>query len=77
MADDLTNLLARRTAIFAELAALSTNTAGGRPNVAGGGMGTIDHTGYKQSLYDELHNLNALINLAEGPWEVPLEGRPA
>ncbi|MFA5262185.1 MAG: hypothetical protein WC378_00055 [Opitutaceae bacterium] len=77
MATDLENAVARRTAIMTELAALSTSAAGGRPNISGGGGGTVDHVGYKDGLYRELKELSALIDVLAGPWEVPLEGRPA
>lgn len=77
MADDLTNLLTRRSNILNELAALSSSTPGGKPNVQGGGAGTVDHVGYKKSLYEELELLNRQIDMIQGPWEVPLEGRPA
>jgi len=74
---DLENLQTRKSAILAELAALSSSAAGGRPNINGGGMGVVDHTGYRLSLYKELEELNKMIDIASGPWEVPLEGRPA
>ncbi len=78
MPSDLENLTARKSAIYAELAAISSTTAGGRPNINGGGMGTVDHMGYKKSLYEELDKINGLIESAsEGPWEIALEGRPA
>ena len=71
------NLIARREAVTAELAALSAATAGGRPNINGGGMGMVDHVGYKDALYRELRDLNLLIDQAQGPWELPLEGHSA
>jgi hypothetical protein len=77
MASDLENLTTRRSAILAELAALSSSAAGGRPNINGGGMGVVDHVGYKRSLYDELKEINSQIDVLQGPWEIPLEGRPA
>lgn len=58
MATDLENMKTRRTAIYAELAALSSTTAGGKPNSREGG---IDHIGYKDSLYRELKEINAII----------------
>jgi hypothetical protein len=77
MASDLENLQTRKSAILAELAALTSSTAGGRPNINGGGMGVVDHVGYKRGLYDELKEINSQIDVLQGPWEVPLEGRPA
>jgi hypothetical protein len=76
MPDDVTNLQARRTAIIAELAALNTTLPGGRPNINGGGMGVVDHVGYKDGLYRELREISSLLAVLEGPWEIPLEGRP-
>jgi len=69
MATDLENLQARRSAICAELAALDTSKAGGKPNNPSG----VDHQGYKQGLYDELKAINEAIAAAtgdsDGPWE--------
>jgi hypothetical protein len=75
MADDVTNLLTRRSAVTAEIAALDVSAAGGRPNVSGG-QGTVDHVGYKRSLYEELAQIDQLLAQLHGPFEVPLEGRP-
>lgn len=58
MASDYENLKARRSAIYTELAALASTTAGGKPNSREGG---IDHIGYKDSLYRELKEINAII----------------
>jgi hypothetical protein len=76
MPSDLDNLIARRTAIYAELAALNPAAAGGRPNIDGGGMGTVDHQAYKKGLYDELIQINEQIAVAQGPWEVPTIASP-
>jgi hypothetical protein len=65
MATDLENLQARRTAICAELAALGTTKAGGKPNSTAAG---VDHVGYKKSLYEELAAIDQAIAAAEGPW---------
>ncbi len=62
---DLENLQARRTAIIAELAALTSSKAGGLPNQSG-----IDHVGYKDGLYRELKELDALIDRESGPFEI-------
>jgi hypothetical protein len=70
MATDLENLTARRTAVIAELAAISSATAGGMPNNPSG----VDHQGYKKSLYDELASLNPLIAQADGPIEIVTRG---
>jgi hypothetical protein len=58
MATDLENLKTRRSAIYAELAALAAGKAGGNPNQKDVG---IDHAGYKDGLYRELREINALL----------------
>ena len=73
MATDLTNLISRRSAIYAALAGLA-GTSGDSPNVDGGGIGTVDHTGKIESLYKELDMLNKQIFLAQGPYEIPMRG---
>lgn len=61
-------LIQRRDAICAELAALTSSAAGGKPNSSGGGdMVHVDHQGYKKSLYDELREINATLAAIEGP----------
>lgn len=60
MATDYQNLLTRRSAICAELAALTATAAGGKPN-ASGGSGAVDHVGYKDGLYRELETINGLL----------------
>lgn len=59
-AAQLVNLRARRDAILTELAALSSSTAGGLPNVSGPGV-NADHQGYRLSLYAELKELRVEI----------------
>lgn len=59
------DLKTRRAAVAAELAALSTSTAGGLPNVQGGGDTDVDHQGYKKGLYEELQQLDQAIARAE------------
>lgn len=67
MATDAENLLTRRSAILAELAALDSTKAGGLPNTTGGGdKVSIDHVGYRKSLYEELAQINSMISAAEG-----------
>ncbi|MBC8875139.1 MAG: hypothetical protein H8E44_37435 [Planctomycetes bacterium] len=68
-ATDVANLKARRTAIYAELAALGATKAGGLPNSTASGD-DIDHQGYKQGLYDELAKIEDLLVKIQGPWEV-------
>ena len=67
MATSAELLIQRRDAICAELAALSSSTAGGKPNSSGGGdMVHVDHQGYKRSLYEELREINATLAAIEG-----------
>lgn len=86
MATMLNNLLARRAAICTELAALSSTTAGGKPNTSGDGV-NVDHVGYKDGLYRELAELDKLIvqtraiqdyaDGTDGPFEVDVRGIPS
>ena len=73
MPTDLENLLARRSAIYAELAAMAPGRAGGGPNSAKAG---IDHARYKQWLLNELATLDARINAVDGPWDMASEAIP-
>jgi len=77
------DLRTRRAAVAAELAALDAAAAGGKPN-AGGQGSTVDHTGYKQSLYREIQAIDAALSragavaagedaAANGPWEIEQE----
>lgn len=69
MATALENLETRRTAICAELAALSTAAAGGKPNAPG----NVDHVGYKDGLYRELREINDMLAAIGGAFEVTSE----
>lgn len=51
------NLKTRRDAVVAELAALDSTKAGGKPNTSGAGV-NVDHQAYKKGLYDELKALD-------------------
>lgn len=74
MATDLENLQTRRSAILAELAALSSSAAGGLPNsLAPTG---VDHQGYKEGLYKELAAIDQLLLSEQGAWEVVSESFP-
>lgn len=73
MATLLENLIARRDAIGVELAALSSSKPGGLPNSSGPGA-SVDHQGYKASLYAELREINQQIAAAEGPFEIETFG---
>lgn len=77
MSQDLTNLLTRRSNIIAELAAMSnpntqTITAGGMPTYTKDGQ-SFDHVGYKNSLYAELGQIQSLIQMIDGAFEVTSE----
>lgn len=64
----LGDLEARRDAVAAELAAVSTSKAGGLPNVQpirGADGVNVDHVGYRQSLIAELAMLDKLIDKAK------------
>lgn len=63
----LDNLRARRDQVCQRLADLDRDAAAGsKPNVkmADGGT-TIDHVGFRKSLYEELEQLDKLIEKAE------------
>lgn len=68
MATDISNLLTRRSNILAELAALTSTASGGKPTYTIDGQ-TVDHVGYRTSLYQELQFINEQIAIAEGPYE--------
>ena len=69
-------LTTRRDAVAAELAAMTSASAGGKPNSTASG---VDHDAYKAGLYAELERLNTLIkdaqSASDGAWEemVPFE----
>lgn len=66
---DLQNLLARRSNVIAELAAMNSSSAGGKPSYSIDGQ-AVDHVAYRKSLYDELRELNRQISILQGPFEV-------
>jgi hypothetical protein len=71
---DLTNLLARRSAIYAQLAAMTTTSPGGGPNTTGEGV-SVDQVGYRKSLLDELAQLNDQISIVGGPYQFQTRGQ--
>jgi hypothetical protein len=71
---DLTNLLARRSAIYAQLAAMTTASPGGGPNTTGEGV-SVDQVGYRKSLLDELDCLNEQISVVGGAYQYVTRGR--
>jgi hypothetical protein len=68
MPTDLENLLTRRSAILAELAAGPS-----KPSYTIDGQ-SVDWNGYRSSLLNELTMLNGQIAAAEGPWEIESRG---
>lgn len=62
MATYLQNLYTRRDNVAAELAAIVSTSAGGKPNSATSG---IDHQGYVAGLNGQLEKLQALIEKEE------------
>lgn len=67
------NLKTRRDAIGAELAAMSSTSAGGKPSYSINGQ-SVSHTEYRKSLYDELAMIDQQLARAEGPIEVETLG---
>ena len=67
MASDLQNLVTRRSAIYAELAAMVPGQGNARPNIDGGGMGTVDHVGYRKSLWTNWWPLISRLQLLRDP----------
>lgn len=68
MATPLANLLARQQAITDELAAMTSSRNGGKPTYTIDGQ-TVDHIGYRKSLYEELAFINQQISVLQGPFE--------
>lgn len=64
MATRRENLIARLDAVFEELAALSPDKAGGKPNRTGAGV-NVDHAKHKAGLYAEAAELQKLIQVEE------------
>ncbi len=69
MATDLDNLLARRSSILAELAALGTS----QPDYTKGNQ-SVQWASLRRQLMDELQSLNGMIAALGGPWEVEVRG---
>ncbi|MCK9356395.1 MAG: hypothetical protein M0R22_04495 [Dehalococcoidia bacterium] len=68
----LEKLQARRDAILDELAAMTSASAGGKPDSTQGGIG---HVAYKKSLYEELDMITGrLAGMSQEPFEVVVEG---
>ena len=69
------NLQARKLAITAELAAMTSTSSGGKPSYSINGQ-SVDHTAYRLSLYQELSQIDQLIAAAEGPCEITNQAVP-
>ena len=65
----LEDLQTRRTAVAAELAAMTSSSNGGKPTYSKEGQ-SVDHVGYKRSLYEELKMLDEQIANADRLIEV-------
>jgi hypothetical protein len=65
---DIDLLLTRRSNVIAELAAIDASANGGKPSYSIDGQ-QVDHVAYRQSLYDELRELNRQISVLQGPFE--------
>ena len=68
MSTDLENLLARRANILAELAAMSSDSSGGKPSYSLDGQ-QVDHVRYRMSLYEELEAIDRRLTSLQGPVE--------
>jgi hypothetical protein len=68
MPSDLENLATRKSAILAELAALTAASSGGKPSYQIDSQ-QVDHTAYRLSLYEELERIDRLIAALRGPFE--------
>lgn len=68
MADDLdtivANLQTRRATVAAQLAAMTSTSVGGKPNASGTDV-NVDHVGYRQSLLQELADINAQLAILD------------
>jgi hypothetical protein len=72
VATDLQNLATRKSAILAELAAITSTANGGKPTYNIDGQ-MVDHTQYRLSLYEELEAIDRRIAAADGPSENVLQ----
>ncbi len=69
MPTDLENLLARRSAILVELAAIEAS----KPDYVKGNQ-SVAWTAMRKGLMDELTTINATIAAFDGPWEIETRG---
>lgn len=73
MPTDYENLVTRRSAILAELAAMTSTSAGGGLNHTALGR-SFDHVGYKDGLYRELAMIKEQLGALEGPIDDSVQG---
>ena len=73
MATNAENIATRIAAVLAELAAMTSTSAGGKPTYTIDGQ-MVDHVGYRRSLLEELKMLQELQASMAGPWEEIAEG---
>jgi hypothetical protein len=71
---DLTNLLAARAALYAQLAAMVPGSPGYGPNTTGEGV-NVDQVGYRKSILDAIDRLNEQIDVVGGPYQFQVRGR--
>lgn len=70
----IADLLTRRDAVLDQLAELISTSVGALPNTSGTGD-HVDHVGLRRSLYDELAEIDQLIERISGPLESISKGR--
>lgn len=72
MATDAENLATIRSNI---LATLATESANPKPTYSIAGQ-NVDWNGYRNSLMQQLKDINAQMDAISGPWEVAVQGLP-
>jgi len=70
----IADLLTRRDAVLTQLAGLGSTSVGGLPNTSGTGD-HVDHVGLRQSLYQELAEIDEMLERIAGPQESISRGR--
>ncbi|MCC9608522.1 hypothetical protein LOC68_09850 [Blastopirellula sp. JC732] len=66
----------RRDTLLTQIAALTESEIGGGPDTSGGGE-HVQQVAYRQSLYEELEQIERSLSLLRGPWIVRRQGRLA
>ena len=72
-ATEIAQLETRKAVVLAELAAMTSTSAGGKPDYSADGQ-SVSHTAYRKSLYDELDDIDERLSRAEGPIEEVTQG---